>query len=285
MRKYVIFSSVITFLFLFANACAIEISDYTTIFKINPNGNVNEEIGITLKERVNETMLNYIALGEISDFVIKADGNAIDYILEKSGSQYNVMFHVPSDTKYLNISFVAKDIVFMKGNVYGFFANLRPPVSDHIKIYAYLPKGFALYGNLIYPESYNISSDGEHIYIKWAFNEPEEDISLSFKFYNTNGDFSFVIIIVICAVFAVIVAYTVIYYRKKVKEEFLKGFTDDERKVLLALSERGTCMQNKLEKELGFSRAKMARIVKKLESKGLVTKERIGRTNRLFCKK
>ena len=44
-------------------------------------------------------------------------------------------------------------------------------------------------------------------------------------------------------------------------------------------------MQNKIEKELHFSRAKMTRLVKKLEAKGLVEKERIGRTNRLFYRK
>jgi uncharacterized membrane protein len=44
-------------------------------------------------------------------------------------------------------------------------------------------------------------------------------------------------------------------------------------------------MQNKLEKQLGFSRAKMTRVVKKLEAKGLIEKERVGRTNRLFIKK
>ncbi len=69
------------------------------------------------------------------------------------------------------------------------------------------------------------------------------------------------------------------------KHEFERGFSEDERRLLLILAKEKRIMQNKVGKELKFSRAKMTRLVKKLEAKGLVEKERVGRTNRLFYKK
>ncbi|MCK5023460.1 MAG: MarR family transcriptional regulator [Candidatus Aenigmarchaeota archaeon] len=85
--------------------------------------------------------------------------------------------------------------------------------------------------------------------------------------------------------FGVVFAFVTTHLRRKVESEFMRGFSEDERKVLTILSQKKICMQKKLEKEFGFSRAKMTRIVKSLECKGLVEKEKIGRTNRLFYKK
>ncbi|MFH1237429.1 MAG: MarR family transcriptional regulator, partial [Candidatus Aenigmatarchaeota archaeon] len=187
-------------------------------------------------------------------------------------------------TRTLSINFVAHDLVFAGNGIYSFSTSLKPPVTSVMNMRAYLPEGFAVYRDVIYPEGYELLSDGRRIYLSWALENPQ-NVMLSFKFYGTGSDYSLAVGIIISIVFIAVVTYLIGHYRKKMKSEFERGFSEDERKVLLILSQEKRIMQRKVEKELHFSRAKMTRLVKKLEAKGLVEKERIGRTNRLFYKK
>ena len=283
MKRF-LFILFFAFILLSQNAVSLEISEYNITFDILANGYVSEDVSMVFAEKLNTSTLNYVVLGEISDLKIFSDGENIGYVLEKSGNERNVKFVVPEGTESLGINFKANDLVFAKDHIYSFSTELRPPSPEKMNIIAFLPKGFAIYRDVIHPEGYEILTDGERIYLKWSFENPE-DILVSFKFYNTHSDYSLGILIVMVLLVIGMAAYLVMHYRKKVKTEFLRGFTEDERKVLKSLSERKVCMQKKLEKEFGFSRAKMTRVVKKLEGKGLLEKERIGRTNRLFFKK
>jgi len=89
-------------------------------------------------------------------------------------------------------------------------------------------------------------------------------------------------VLVVAAVAAVIFVF--LYFRRKSRQAFLMTFFEDERKVILAMMTEKVCYQNILERKFGFSRAKMTRVVQKLERKGLLRKEKAGRTNRLFWK-
>ncbi|MCW1309887.1 MAG: hypothetical protein QXP04_04300, partial [Candidatus Nanoarchaeia archaeon] len=74
------------------------------------------------------------------------------------------------------------------------------------------------------------------------------------------------------------------YFYKKRSTYFLKGFSEDERKVVQILMERKFEYQNKIRKELKLSRAKMTRIVTDLVKKDIIIKERKGRKNKLIFK-
>ncbi len=64
---------------------------------------------------------------------------------------------------------------------------------------------------------------------------------------------------------------------------FLKS---NEKKAMLALKDsKGEILQNKLVIDLGISKVKTARILSRLESKGLITKERYGLTNKIKFKR
>lgn len=281
--KPVIFALVFAF-FLLPSANALEISDYNITFEIMPDTSVMETVSMAFASPLNASSLNYVVLGEISGLSVSDGVNSIGYTLEKSGNEYNVRFVAPEGTGRLVIKFTANDLVFSSESVYSFSTSLKPPEANSVSIKAFLPAGFAIYRDVVYPEAHETLSDGERIYIEW---KPEGGVEtlVSFKFYNTHSDYSLLITAIMGIALIAVVVYLVGYYRKKVRKEFERGFSEDERKVLLILSKNRTCMQKKLEKELKFSRAKMTRVVKKLEAKGLVEKERVGRTNRLFFKK
>ena len=228
--------------------------------------------------------MNYVILGDISNITISNDRGIIDHIIEKKGAEHNVKFTVPEGTKNLKILFKANDLIFANENIYSFSTELQPPLSGNAKIVALLPSGFSIYRDVVFPDYYEALTDGERIYLKWDITG-KEDVMLSFKFHSTRNDYSLIVLVMVVMFFGAVFSYVVTYYKRKVKNEFMKGFTEDEKKVICHLSVKNVCMQKKIEKEFGFSRAKMTRIVKSLESKGLVEKEKVGRTNRIFYKK
>ncbi|NIO22890.1 MAG: MarR family transcriptional regulator [Candidatus Aenigmarchaeota archaeon] len=271
-------------LFLIPSVQPLEISEYNITFDILPDGRVNEQVSMDFRERLNASTLNYVVLGDISDLRISSDMGEIDYVLERTGNEHNVKFVVPEGTKMIVITFTAKDLVFTRDSIYSFSTNLQPPDSERVKLTAFLPRGFAIYSDVVYPGDNEVLTDGERIYLEWILENPEE-IAISFKYYSMHSDYSLAVFLVMALAIVLTASYLVFHYRKRVRTEFLRGFTEDERRVLKALSERNVCMQKALEKQFGFSRAKMTRIVKKLEGKGLVERERVGRTNRLFYRK
>ncbi|MCX6817799.1 MAG: MarR family transcriptional regulator [Candidatus Aenigmarchaeota archaeon] len=275
---------IMLFFSLAQTVSALDISEYNITFNVMPDASVQEGISMRFAAPLNASSLNYAVLGDVSGLYVTADGNVLDYSLEKTGSEYNVRFTAPEGTKTLVISFVAHDLVFAGNGIYSFSTSLKPPVTSVMNMKAYLPEGFAVYRDVIYPDGYETLSDGQRICLSWTLENPQS-VMLSFKFYNTSSDYSLATGIIISIVFIAVVTYLVGHYRKKMKCEFERGFSEDERKVLFILSKEGRIMQKKIEKELGFSRAKMTRIIMKLEKKGLVEKERVGRTNRLFYKK
>ena len=282
MKQLLAFATVL--FFICVTASALDISEYNVTFDINPDGSVNERVSMVFENPLSEGTLNYAVLGDIDHLVVSDGSKSIDYTIEKKGDEYNVRFAAPAGTKTLVISFLAHDLVFAGDGVYSFSTDLKPPAAHNVDIRAYLPGGFAIYRDVVYPEGYEILTDGERIYLRWAMQNPGS-VMLSFKFYNTHSDYSLAIMAFMALVMMVVVTYLVGHYRKKMKREFERGFTEDERKVLFILSKERRIMQKRIERELGFSRAKMTRIVLKLEKKGLVEKERVGRTNRLFYKK
>jgi uncharacterized membrane protein len=269
---------------LISSVKAFEIEEYNIEFEITEQLTVNELLKIVLREEVERASTSYLVLGDVSDLRINNTKQELEYNISKGENEYRVDLIVPRGTKELLISFVSRDLVFSKGDTYQFFTVFRPPQQiERIEIKVSLPKGYVAYRNLVFPVDADRRTDGERIYFVWSFTNESEEIPLSVRFYNPH-EFDEVMIVIPLVFSSLLVILLVLYYRRKVREEFFRGFSKDERRVVEILLERKRVYQNKLEKELGFSRAKMTRIVKKLEEKGLIEKEKAGRTNKLRWK-
>jgi uncharacterized membrane protein len=76
----------------------------------------------------------------------------------------------------------------------------------------------------------------------------------------------------------------IIYFRKKpTLKEY--GFNEDERKVLDVLLKENRISQKKIARETGFSKAHISRISKKLEDRGIIERNKKGRTYEVILKK
>ncbi|MCX6814765.1 MAG: MarR family transcriptional regulator [Candidatus Aenigmarchaeota archaeon] len=286
MKLQVLMLSLIAVLLVLAiPAKAAEISRYEITFDIQPSGEVKESIHVVFSQEVNESYFTYMFAGDISGLRITDGQKDIQYTIENTGEGNNVRLAVPSGTKEIYISFSSRDLVFWNGNIMQFFTNFRPPAGlQRADITVILPQGFSVYRDMCSPGTPNKATDGTRISLSWHIENPGEDVPISAKIYNPYQSADFLLLPAIVAVFAVGFVWLFFRNRKKSQQAFLRGFTEDERKVVEAMRQRKSCYQNRLVKELGFSKAKMSRITQKLEKKGLIEREKAGRNKRIDWK-
>ncbi|MDO8459762.1 MAG: MarR family transcriptional regulator [Nanoarchaeota archaeon] len=73
--------------------------------------------------------------------------------------------------------------------------------------------------------------------------------------------------------------------RKTERKINLSGFKSEERKVFGLIKENGTIFQGDLIEKTGFGKAKISRIIDRLEGKGFVERKRRGLTNVVVLKR
>jgi len=285
MKPQALFPLIAVLAFLMVPAKAAEISLYEITFDIQPSGEVRESMHVAFLQTVEESYFTYMVMGDISGLRITDGQEEIGYSIENVGAENRVRILVPSGTRELYISFSSKDLVFWNGDIMQFFTNFRPPAGlGRADITVILPQGFSVYRDMCSPAAPNKTTDGARISLSWQIENPGEDIPISVKMYNPYLSADFLLLPGIVAAFAAGFVWLFLRNRKNTEHAFLRGFTEDERKVVEVLRNRRTCYQNRLEKELGFSKAKMTRITQRLEKKGLIEREKTGRTKRIEWK-
>lgn len=275
--------TVLVFFLFISPVAALDISTYSVEYDIQSNGQVEESVTIVFSEPLDQPTQNSLSLGEVSSIQVLADGQLLETDVMKEGNDVQVVFETPASTSTLLITFTAHTLVFQSTEVSQFFTDLSPPSSESMSVQVILPRGFVIFRDTFFPSNALIGSDGERITLTWTFTEPEESLAFSVQYepvIKTND--LLLPLVIVLAILAIIALFFL--FRRKRRTDFLYTFFEDERKVILALQSEKVAYQNTLERRLQFSRAKMTRIIQKLERKGLVAKEKAGRTNRLKWK-
>ena len=143
----------------------------------------------------------------------------------------------------------------------------------------------------VYPTPERILTDGEHIIVRWRKWElsPGESFRI-FVMYTTVGQKQrpgYVLLLAGLALGAVL-TYAYFAYRKRGGDErrVLKlVLREDEQKIYDLLLEKGEILQEEVVRRTGFSKAKVSKLVRNLEEKGIIKKEPYRKTNRLILKK
>ncbi|MEM5776856.1 MAG: helix-turn-helix domain-containing protein [Candidatus Aenigmatarchaeota archaeon] len=263
---------ILLFLLFVKMAIAAEIQVYSLIFDIQPDMSVREEIKIIFSEPLTQSNLSYMLSGYAYNF--KANNTFEEIKTEKIDEK--IILFIPNGSRQIYLYFETKELVKNYNEGKEFLTYLYLPEAKTTKLKLLLPKGYVLYKDGVIPKG-KIETDGERIFVVWE-NIPFET-PIIVRFYQASQSK-----LELFLAFALIVLALIIWIKSKKDESYLLGFSNDEIKVINYLKEKRLVYQNKVEKELGFSRAKMTRIVKKLEEKGLIEKERIGKTNKLKWK-
>lgn len=261
----------------------IETADVS--FAIQDDLSVDETITVVFDEPLNETV-DYTLNERISSILVSdSDSLLVHELIEANGTFILRIF--PEGDKTLVIKFVSDSLVFQNNNIYQFFTELSfAETVKTLEVIVTLPEGFGIFQNSYSPSSAAISSDGRNIQLLWSFNNFDGPEIFSVKFERLGVQLNIWIPIALLTLIGLGFLYKhynekLLKEKEKSRQEFYVGFREDEKKVIEYLEKHNTAYQNKIEHEFKFSRAKMTRIVKKLQEKGLVHKKRKGRTNRL----
>ncbi len=249
-------------------------------YGINNDMSVSEELRINFSDVLNSSF-TYKLQGNVHDIEVFGDGSLITYNIEQMNDV--IILKIESQGKAeITIKFVSDDMVFSNNDVQQFFSYLNFDVEiEKMTAELKLPDGYGLAENSFTPLNGHVRTDGTNILIDWSFANTNSVI-FSVKFHELNRQQNFTLALAV--IFAIIILYVIVYFVKKSRNDFLIGFREDEKKVIQYLMQHKLSYQNVIEKEFHFSRAKMTRIAKHLESKQLIEKKKYGRTNKLIWK-
>ncbi len=123
-------------------------------------------------------------------------------------------------------------------------------------------------------------SDGRSIFVVWSQSSPLLGSSVDVKVIYENIFESQLLPLGIIGVITLSFFAVLVFMRRRPMRDILPILTDSERKVMeLILQEKKPVDQRMIVKETDFSKPKVSRIIGDLETRGLVTRSRKGRTN------
>ena len=255
---------------------AAEIAQYDVEFRINEDESVHHLSRFVFVSPVSGT-INY-TLPSVRDIIVTDGVQPLRFTTVATGEGYvlNIFPDVP--TSQIIIEYTAYDVIFRLDSIEHFFTELNFDNSVNLSASLTLPVGYTLYDDSFKPSNAEIRSDGRRIVLYWE----EDNVSnalFSVKYVPPKQEFSLWL-----AVVAILAGSTLFIYfpfHERRKEDMLFGFRHDEKIAINYIQEKKIALQRDLEEQFKFSRAKATRIVSKLVEKGLVRKQRYGRTNKL----
>lgn len=139
-----------------------------------------------------------------------------------------------------------------------------------------------------YPENGIKGSDGRRIFVEWIFENPKlgETIRISTIYEKIlkeeNINIYLILISAIILSFIIISLILIFVRRRKDVSKVLPILNEAERAIMeVILKSPEVLDQRKIVKATGFSKAKVSRVLKDLEERGLIKREKIGRATKV----
>ena len=243
-----------------------------------------------------EETFNFTIKGTVEDF--NASSNAGPVLCELTNGlitpvQCSMNLTNEKRTVYINYetpSFVKiSDRYFFDGDF-----SLGKPI-DSMVAFVTLPEGMVPVKEMesTFPSNATASWDlsGRKLTITWSLSNLTADRSLIFQILYGNIEPSATstllwYIIPLVVISAGLIAFFIVRRMRKSREVVLSVLDGFERKVMdVIIASGGAVNQRKVVQETNLSKAKVSRVVKSLEGRGLIEVERLGRTNKLKARK
>lgn len=299
IRKYLLFIALISSIFVilgsFASAQSLE--SYDVKFSI-AYGSAVVETEMVFNEQVSGSFA--INLPE--------DAQGISFYLDdisyKAGIEKGRITAKLNSTKKIRIEYVTKELLDKSE----FIVSLRMPYdAEALKVSLVLPEDAVLERPLpesdidtspAYPIPSKVTTDGRQIMLLWEYAGLKAGDEKSF-FVKFREKTSYAWLILVMALIIVVLVSGLLYlYKRKPrvekvvekiveKEDMLeKHLKEDEEQVVNILKQReGQCEQGTLRVITGFSKAKLSGLLKELEDRNVIYKEKRGKKNLVFLRK
>ena len=158
---------------------------------------------------------------------------------------------------------------------------------DNLAVRLNLDYGVIAKNGEIFPVGYLSSSDGQTISIIWNYTNVSKGREFAFfvSLEDTKINVSYSWVYILAIVILVFVGFFLFKHFRNRKDVGLY-LLDDEKKVigLLKNADKKCLWQKSIQSSLGFSKAKLSRLIRNLESRGLIKKIPMGNTNKIQLK-
>ena len=195
-----------------------------------------------------------------------------------------------------SLEFAGQEIYFLNKVIF-------PNDFEKAVITLNLEKGILVKNNKIFPSEYNLKTDGQVISIQWELTNVKKEnafaIFVNLEDTNKSNSFAWVILVIFLALLVAILFVFFNkknkYFKKQIKKSKKEKATssksydyllDTEKKIIeyLQKANRNELWQKQLQISTSFSKAKISRLIRNLESRGLVKKIPFGNTNKIRLK-
>lgn len=266
---------------------------------IGSSSKQNVEVELSYKE-LTQTQISYLVPYSISNVKAYSHNKTLDCKANKEDIGTEIICNTIDRRNFsVRITYETKALVEDKGNVlkFSYSHNILDP-TELYKLKVVLPEGTGIYRsdrediNPIIPETDSIGSTGRRIYVEWENNDVELGDQVSYSLYieelkNFPG-FPYLEFIAAAGTILTIVFVSYFYFRseKKTISAIMPVLKEGEREILkLIIDEGKECKQKEIVDKVDFSKAKVSRILKDLEERNLISKEKKGRKNYIKIKR
>lgn len=151
-----------------------------------------------------------------------------------------------------------------------------------------------LASNAVFPKPTRLETDGQRLIVTWERNNVKKGDSMSILVIFKKATNILLWIIPLIILVAALTAYIIfkkprikkVVEKVTIKAEIEKHLKEDEAQIIRILKQReGCCEQGTLRVITGFSKAKLSGILKELEERKIIYKEKRGKKNLVFLKK
>jgi uncharacterized membrane protein len=156
-----------------------------------------------------------------------------------------------------------------------------------------LDEGYVISNQDVYPSNYELETDGQKISLVWNIENvtARDNFAMFVVIKGINSNIIGVMVLVII-ILAILIAIAWLYYYNYIKSgskkeaKFERHLLESEKRVIEELknNEKKELWQKELQIKTGFSKAKLSRVIRDLESRGLIRKIPLGNTNKVVLK-
>jgi len=179
-----------------------------------------------------------------------------------------------------------KNSYFVESNSKKYFTfNQKMPFEANLNIWLILPESATLdTSDSAYPTPQK-STDGQHIILDWTGSLKKGESFSAFVIYREKPASSSILYITGLIILVIAAFYIfVLPYIKKIREkkEIKAELVDSEKRIVNSLKKaNGELWQKQIQLQTGFSKAKLSRMIRNLEARGVIKKIPVGNTNKI----
>lgn len=292
---------VVLLLLVIPFASAIQIEGYQLDYILKDNGLCDVHHQIELLQS-NNTFYELNIPSNSYNITVKSSDKEVEYSLIKQGINQVLRFKITALTEDIDILYTTDMFTTKAGDFSIFGSSVNLPASNTFMSKVVLPERAILakpseqFASSYYPKG-QVTSDGQHIIINWSHDNIVGDYSMMVVYKLAKKGLPLWIIVI--AGLGLILTWIAIYFmyikRKpkvvkekeivKEKEFIVPNLKEQESAVVEALKlKEGKADQGTLRVVLGMPKSTLSVILKELETRNVIYKEKRGNKNMVFLK-